>query len=189
MAGQQTIAPEQITKEMTIGDVVKKYPSTAEILLANGVHCVGCGARYFETLEAGFKGHGMSDEQVDSIIKQLNESIKNNPIQGGIITVTQKAAEKLKEILKKENKENHALRVKVIKGGCAGYSYGLDFDDTFYEDDKVIEAHGVKLLVDSESLPLVQGATIDYVEALQNAGFRISNPNAKRSCGCGQSFH
>jgi iron-sulfur cluster assembly protein len=192
MAEAQQITKERensITKNMTIGDVVQQYPHLAEILLENGVHCVGCGARYFETLEMGFKGHGMTDEQVDAIVKKLNQAIKNNPAQGETITITQKAAEKLKEILAKENKEGYALRVQVIKGGCAGNSYGLDFDKDQKEDDTLIEAYGIRLLADAKSLPLVRGAKIDYVDALQNAGFRISNPNAKRNCGCGQSFH
>jgi iron-sulfur cluster assembly accessory protein len=175
---------------MTIGDVVKQHPHLAEILLANGVHCVGCGARYFETLEMGFKGHGMTDEKVDSIVQQMNDAIKNNPAsESEDVQLTELAAQKLKEILQRENKADYALRVKVMKGGCAGYSYGLNVDKEVNADDKVIEAFGVKLIVDAESLPLVKGAKIDYVDALQNAGFRISNPNAKRSCGCGQSFH
>lgn len=187
---QQISAPAQlITKDMTIGDVVQKYPNVAEILLANGVHCVGCGARYFETLEMGFKGHGMTDEKVDSIIQQLNAAAKANVAEGEIISITKIATEKLKEILKKEEKEGHVLRVQVVKGGCSGSSYGLDFDDTAKEGDTQVEAHGVRLLVDAKSLPMVRGAKIDYVDALQNAGFRISNPNAKRNCGCGQSFH
>jgi len=179
----------KITKDMTIGDVVKTYPHLAEILLSHGVHCVGCGARYFETLEMGFKGHGMSDEQVDTVVQELNAAIKDNPSDGTIVTLTEKAAGKLKEILAKENKTDYALRVKVIKGGCAGYSYGLNVDKDVNPDDTVIEAFGVRLVVDAESIPLVKGAKIDYVDALQNAGFRISNPNASKSCGCGQSFH
>lgn len=187
---QVTSTPEnKIAKDMTIGDVVKTYPHLAEILLSHGVHCVGCGARYFETLEMGLKGHGMSDEQVDKIVEELNAAIKDNPADGTIVTLTEKAAGKLKEILSKENKQDYALRVKVIKGGCAGYSYGLNVDKEINPDDTIIEAFGVKLIVDAASIPLVKGAKIDYVDALQNAGFRISNPNASKSCGCGQSFH
>lgn len=178
-----------ITKDMTIGDVVQKHPNLAEILLENGIHCVGCGARYFETLEEGFKGHGMTDEQIDNIVKQLNKAVEKNPVAGDAIAITEKAAGKLKEILRKENKEDHALRVQVIRGGCAGNSYGLDFDKNINQDDTIVEAFGIRLVVDNQSLPLVRGAKIDYVDALQNAGFRISNPNAKKSCGCGQSFH
>lgn len=185
----KAVAQQAITKDMTIGEVVQQYPHLAETLMANGVHCVGCGARYFETLEMGFKGHGMNDEAVARFVQQLNEAVAKNPVQGDTIVLTEKAAEKLKEILNKERKENYALRVKVIKGGCAGYSYGLDFDKTINNDDIVVEAFGVRLVVDATSLPKVKGAKIDYVDALQNAGFRISNPNTTKNCGCGQSFH
>jgi iron-sulfur cluster assembly protein len=180
-----------ITKDMTIGDVVQQYPNVTDTLLANGVHCVGCGARFFETLEMGFKGHGMSDEQVETIVKQLNVVAKKAPAvaKGEVITLTESAAAKLKEILKSEGKEGYALRVQVVKTGCAN-SYGLDFDNTQAADDTAVEMHGVKLLVDKNSLPQVKGANIDYVEG-EHAGFRISNSNksgggcGSGSCGCG----
>ncbi len=180
--GRQDLQKQIITKDMTIGDVVQKYPNVTETLLANGVHCVGCGARFFETLEMGFKGHGMSDEQVDTVIKQLNEVVKHAPVEGDIIVLTEKAALKLKEILQQEKKEDHALRVQIIMTET-GNNYGLDFDKAINEDDTLVEAFGVKLVVNAESLPLVRGARIDYVDG-ENAGFRISNPRSKQGCGC-----
>lgn len=171
-----------ITKDMTIGDVVQKYPNVTETLLANGVHCVGCGARFFETLEMGFKGHGMSDEQVDKVIAQLNEAVKNIPVQGDIILLTENAATKLKEILKQEHKEDHALRVQIVTSET-GNNYGLDFDKNINPDDTVIEAFGVKIVVSAEFLSAVKGARIDYVDG-ENAGFRISNPKTAHGCGC-----
>ena len=71
---------QHITKDMTIGDVVSKYPSVIEPLQAAGVHCVGCGVSYMETLEEGFKGHGMSDEEINSLLEQLNNSIKEEAL-------------------------------------------------------------------------------------------------------------
>jgi len=171
-----------ITREMTIGDVVQKYPQVTETLLANGVHCVGCGARFFETLEMGFKGHGMSDEQVDNVLGQLNEAAKQNPAEGEIIAVTEKAAGKLKEILANEGKAGHSLRVQAVSNEH-GFNYGLDITDEQSPDDKIITAHGLKLIVSSESLPLVSGARIDYAEG-ENAGFRISNTKKSGGCGC-----
>jgi iron-sulfur cluster assembly accessory protein len=170
-----------ITKDMTIGDVVQRWPQLAETLMANGVHCVGCGARFFETLETGFRGHGMSDEQVEGIIKQLNEVAQKTP-EGPVVEVTEKAASKLKEILLQEKKEDHALRVQIIMGEN-GASYGLDFDKNIAEDDTVVEAHGIKLVVQAASVPLVRGARIDYVDG-ENAGFRISNTRKTGGCGC-----
>ncbi len=185
MSEAQTQQEGVITKDMTIGDVVQKYPNVTETLLANGVHCVGCGARFFETLEMGFKGHGMSDEQVDSIVQQLNAVAKSAPAlhdEGETVVLTEAAAVKLKDILKSEKKEDHALRVQIVQGD-AGQSYGLDFDKNVAADDTVIEAHGVRLVVDKGSLPKVKGAKIDYVDG-ENAGFRISNPRSKGGCGC-----
>ena len=75
-----------------------------------------------------------------------------------------------------------------MPGGCSGMSYGLDFEKEPESDDIVVETHGVKLFVDAESDSMLRGAVIDYVDALQGAGFKISNPNAKKTCGCGQSF-
>lgn len=171
-----------ITKDMTIGDVVQRWPQLAETLMANGVHCVGCGARFFETLEMGFKGHGMSDEQVDDIIKQLNDAATKMP-EVPIVEVTEKAAKKLREILAQEKKEDHYLRVQVVPAGCSGASYGLDFDKNIATEDTVVEAHGLKLLVAPHFVPLVRGAKIDYVDG-ENAGFRISNPRKAGRCGC-----
>jgi iron-sulfur cluster assembly protein len=179
---QITESSDKITKDMTIGDVVQKYPQVTETLLANGVHCVGCGARFFETLEMGFKGHGMSDAQVESVISQLNDAVKNAP-EGPLIEVTEKAAAQLKELMKAEGKDGHALRVQVVAGGCGGNSYGLDFDEKPQDGDTVVEMHGLKLLVASHFVPLVRGAKIDYVEG-ENAGFRISNQRSKGGCGC-----
>lgn len=174
-----------ITKDMTIGDVVQKYPNVTETLLANGVHCVGCGARFFETLEMGFKGHGMSDQKVDEIIQQLNKVAESAPApeQTETITLTESAAAKLKAILKSEGKEGYALRVQIVETGCAK-SYGLDFDNEQRADDTAVEMHGVRLLVDKKSLPSVKGAKIDYADG-ENAGFRISNPKKAGGCGSG----
>ncbi len=173
---------ELITKDMTIGDVVQKYPQVTDTLTSNGVHCVGCGARFFETLEMGFKGHGMDDEKVTSIIKQLNEVAKENPVEGELVLVTEKAAEKLKEVMKKENKEGYCLRMQAVSSEN-GLSYGLDIVNDPKEDDTIVEAHGIKFIADPEALPLVKGAKIDYVEGEQ-AGFRISNSSQKQGCGC-----
>ena len=79
------------------------------------------------------------------------------------------------------------LRVGVRGGGCSGFQYQLAFDEQ-RENDIVFESHGLKLLVDSESLPFVRGSTIDYEESLQGAGFKVSNPNVVAACGCGSSF-
>ncbi len=179
----------KITKDMTIGELVQKYPSCSEVLLEAGVHCVGCGAAFWETIEQGLKGHGMTDEDVDEVVKQLNDAIPTDA--GGsndTVVVTEKAAEKLKNILKEQKKEGYGLRIEVLPGGCSGFQYAFDFENEKKENDTVIEVSGVNFFVDNESIKMLKGARIDYVDSLQGAGFKISNPNAKSTCGCGQSF-
>ncbi len=105
------------------------------------------------------------------------------------ITVTPKAAEKVKEFMKQEGKDDLFLRVYVSGGGCSGLSYGMGFEEKSDEDDTVIEEHGVKLLVDSYSSRHLKGTEIDYIESLMGAGFKINNPNVTKSCSCGHSFN
>ena len=105
-----------------------------------------------------------------------------------MITLTDTAASKVKELLDAEGEPELALRVAVRPGGCSGYSYEMFFDGDIAGDDQLAEFAGVKVIVDPSSAQLLQGATLDYKDGLQNAGFAIDNPNATRSCGCGQSF-
>jgi iron-sulfur cluster assembly protein len=103
------------------------------------------------------------------------------------ITITEKAAEKIKEFMKEESGETY-LRVYVQGGGCSGLSYGMGFESKPEEDDIVMEENGVKYIVDSYSIDSLKGANVDYVESLMGSGFKIDNPNVKKSCGCGHSF-
>lgn len=104
------------------------------------------------------------------------------------VTITPKAAEKVKEFMKQEGKDDLFLRVYVSGGGCAGLSYGMGFEEKSDQDDAVIEEHGVKLLVDSYSSRYLSGTEIDYIDSLMGSGFKINNPNVTKSCSCGHSF-
>jgi iron-sulfur cluster assembly protein len=106
-----------------------------------------------------------------------------------MITFTEKGAEKVQEFLASQGAEiqTAGLRVGVRGGGCSGFQYALAFDSQ-REGDEVFEDHGLKILVDSPSLPYVRGAVVDYVEGLQGAGFKVDNPNVIAACGCGSSF-
>ncbi len=104
------------------------------------------------------------------------------------ITLTAKGAEKVKEFMKQEGRDDLFLRVYVSGGGCAGLSYGMGFEEKPDQDDAVIEEHGVKLLVDTYSSRYLKGTEIDYIESLMGAGFKINNPNVTKSCSCGHSF-
>jgi iron-sulfur cluster assembly protein len=107
------------------------------------------------------------------------------------------AASKVSELLEREMSaapeehagKSYALRVAVQPGGCAGLRYALYFDDRKMDDDEVFVSQGVEVRVDKMSAPYLRGATIDYVDGLQQSGFTIDNPNAKGSCACGDSAH
>jgi iron-sulfur cluster assembly protein/iron-sulfur cluster insertion protein len=105
-----------------------------------------------------------------------------------IISLTETAASKVKELLAAEGNDELALRVAVRPGGCSGYSYEMFFDSDVAADDMKTDFGGVRVIVDPASAQLLQGATLDFKDGLQGAGFSINNPNAQRSCGCGQSF-
>jgi len=105
-----------------------------------------------------------------------------------MVSITERATENVKHLLKEKGVEGGALRVFVAGGGCSGYQYGMALAQEAEEDDLVIEQDGVKLVIDPESAPLLKGAEIDYVEDVMKSGFTIFNPNATRSCACGSSF-
>lgn len=106
-----------------------------------------------------------------------------------MISVTEKAKERIVELRKEENKtDNHNIRVSVKGGGCSGLMYDLDFDDHINEADEVFEDNGVKILVDKKSLLYLLGTTLDFSDGLNGKGFQFINPNASRTCGCGESF-
>lgn len=185
---EQAIQNQRITKEMTIGEIIRKYPSTVEILQSHGIHCVGCHVSYEETIEGSFKAYNFSDEQIDSVIEKLNKSIEDWPEQTVELFLTKKAAEKIKELTEKQNKPGYGIRIKVAQGGCAGFQYGFAFENSTRDNDQVVEQHDVKLYLDQESFDFIKGAKIDFVESIQGAGFKVTNPNVTSTCGCGQSF-
>jgi iron-sulfur cluster insertion protein len=109
-------------------------------------------------------------------------------IEARRIVVTENAARRIAVLRTEEQAENAFLRIAVSGGGCSGFQYGLTFDDHRNDDDFVFEQDGVTVVVDDVSLGLLNGAEVDFVEDLMGASFRINNPNAASSCGCGNSF-
>jgi iron-sulfur cluster assembly protein len=103
------------------------------------------------------------------------------------LTLTEKAAEKVKLAMQKQGKPKSGLRLYVAGGGCSGFQYGLAFDDKT-DSDHVIDSHGVTLLVDEQSAQYLDGSEVDYVESVMGEGFKVNNPNATETCGCGHSF-
>ena len=105
-----------------------------------------------------------------------------------MITITEKAAAKVKEIAEAEALGGQGLRLRVIGGGCAGFSYDLYFEDQVGEMDEEFVSNGVKLYVDPLSFQYLESTEIDYVEGIHGSGFKFNNPNVKGTCGCGSSF-
>ena len=105
-----------------------------------------------------------------------------------MINLTEKATAKVMEIRDAEGLHDQGLRVRVIGGGCSGFSYDRHFEDETTEFDQMFETAGIKIFIDMMSYQYLEGTEIDYVEGLHGAGFKFQNPNAKSTCGCGSSF-
>ncbi len=105
-----------------------------------------------------------------------------------IITLTETASQKVQQLMERDGREGFALRLKVVGGGCSGLQYQLMFDDSERDDDTDVESAGVLVRVDEKSALYLVGTTLDYVDSLMESGFKIENPNASNTCGCGQSF-
>ena len=105
------------------------------------------------------------------------------------ITLTEKAKDKVKEILLDQPETFAGLRIQVVGGGCSGFQYRMGFDKNFNDqNDSVFEFDGLRVFIDKSSLLYMDGAEVDYIEGLHGAGFKFNNPNVSGSCGCGSSF-
>jgi len=168
---EQQVEQVGITKDTNIGEIVEKYPEVIDTLTGFGVHCVGCHVSAFETLEMGFKGHGMTDEQINEAVIKLNEVIKKDnsdnkeveeefDFSKATLSVTGKAAEKIKELIKQENMQG--LRISVTPGGCSGFKYGMELDNKSTDNDVVVEEKGIKIFIDKESIKKLNGSNVDF---------------------------
>ena len=183
---QPQYASGVITKDTMIGEIVEKYPAAVEPLMAAGVHCVGCHVSPYETLEQGLKGHGMSEEAVVAVIQRLNEAVQKKQNGPSSITLTDAAVLKINTLAKEKNAQG--LRIAVLPGGCSGFQYEFELENTQQSDDILIEERGAKIFVQPSTMDMIKGSQLDYLDTLQGAGFKIQNPQAKSSCGCGSSF-
>ena len=104
-----------------------------------------------------------------------------------LVIITDTAAAKIKELMPQDDAE-HALRMRVVGGGCSGFQYQMAFEDTANENDKVFFSNGVRVFIDMKSALYLAGTEVDYLNGLMESGFKITNPNAQTTCGCGQSF-
>jgi iron-sulfur cluster assembly accessory protein len=181
---------QKIHRQTTIDDIFKNFPEKGQKLAQEmtnaGLQCVGCCASTWETLEAGMLSHGNDDAKIDGLLKRLNGILeeKEDPTT---ITITERAAKKFKQILADEGKTGWGLRFGEKAAGCSGFEYFLDYSEKPKAGDSLFESQGIPIHVLQSSVHRLLGCCIDYVDGLQGAGFKITNPNAKASCACGTS--
>ncbi len=175
---------------MTIDDIFTTFPhksqKLAQEMTNRGLHCVGCGAATFETLEAGMLSHGFAEEEIDDLVSSLNEILAEET-DPNTICMTKRAADKYSAILAEEGKQGYGLRFGDKAAGCSGFEYVLDYSEKATPDDEIFHSHGVEIHVNRKIVSRLLGSEIDFVDGLNGSGFKISNPNAKGSCGCGKS--
>lgn len=181
-----------ITADTTIGEIMLRYPQLADVLSNYGLKMTGCGTPYQDTIKAA-AATAVNEGNFGEMLNEINtaaakidsERPKERPQK---IEITSNAAEKVKELMKKQGVSGFNLRVEVKPGGCAGYSYEFALDDEQKEGDISIEKNGLKVVIDKASAEALKGAVIDYVETLNRSGFKVDNPNAHAVCSCGSSF-
>lgn len=181
---------QTIHAQMTIEEILGMFPDKSQKLsqeITNaGLHCVGCHAATWETLEAGMLGHGKTPQEIETLVARLNVLLEE-VVDHSTITLTPRAASKFLEILAEEGKEGWGLRYDEQMGGCSGFEYVLDFSEKASINDKIFISHGVEIHIREACLARLLGSEIDYVDGLRGSGFKITNPNVKSSCGCASS--
>ncbi len=185
---------------MYVAEILVDNPEKArlisEVLTEFGINCVGCGAAAYETLEQGVLGHGFSKKDLDKLVVDLNKAVSGNTkinpkkkdMQKFSFQLTSRAAEKIKYIMLNEGKRNWTLLVRVLAGGCSGYSYDLSFVKSPSHSNISFKQEGINVAVDRDSLELLNGVQLDFVDTLKESGFKFNNPNVSKECGCGKSF-
>lgn len=181
-----------IHRQMTIEQILSLFPFKAQKLAQEitraGLHCVGCHAATWETLEAGMLGHGMGEDQINTLVERLNALLQEETDRS-TISITERAAKKYLDILQEDGKPGWGIRFEERMAGCSGFEYVLDFSEKAEENDEVFVSNGIEIHVEKNMVPRLLGSEIDYVDGLQGAGFKISNPNVRSSCGCGSSHN
>jgi iron-sulfur cluster assembly accessory protein len=189
------MAEATIHRDMTIEEILGMFPQKAQRLAQEitnaGLHCVGCGAATYETLETGMLGHGKTEEEIIHLLGKLNTLLQEQEAERDLtsVSLTERAAQKFIEILKEDGKAGWGLRFGDRMAGCSGFEYILDYSEKAKDTDLTFNSHGVEIHVDKNQLKRLLGVVIDYVDGLQGSGFKISNPNSKASCGCGTSHN
>jgi len=190
MTTNDTQTGKKIHRKMTIEEILSLFPYKAQRLsqeITNaGLHCVGCHAATWETLEAGMMGHGMDEAAIERLVTRLN-ALLDEPVDHSTISITKRGAQKFLEILEEEGKQGWGLRLAERMAGCNGFEYSLDYSEKALADDTIFESQGIQIHVSKATVSRLLGSEVDFVDGLQGSGFKISNPNVKSSCGCGTS--
>lgn len=187
-----TTTGQKISREMTIESILSLFPNKAQRLaheITNaGLHCVGCHAATWETLEAGMLGHGLKDEDIERLLGRLNALLEEEA-DADTISMTPRAAKKYKEILEEDGKQGWGVRFEERMAGCSGFEYALDYSEKALEDDEIFLSQDIEIHVKKSTVSRLLGSEIDYIDGLNGSGFKISNPNVKSACGCGSSHN
>jgi len=196
----EQVQKQTIHKDMMIGEVISKHPEKtnllSEIMIDFGIHCVGCGAATFETLEEGVLGHGFSKQDLAKLVTDLNKAINSETptktttkqITDFKLTLSKNAIEKVKNLMENEGKGKNILRVSVLAGGCSGYTYDLELIGNNVKEDLHFKQGDLQVSVERDSMEYLNGCEIDFVDSLKESGFKFNNPNSSKECGCGKSF-
>lgn len=180
----------RIHRDMTIESILALFPhkaqKLAQIITNAGLQCVGCHAATWETLEAGMRGHGKSEEEINQLIERLN-ALLDEEVDVNTISLTPRAAKKFMSILEEEEKLGWGLRFGDKPAGCSGFEYILDYSEKASDEDEIFLSHGIEIHVNKGTIKRLMGSEIDYVDGLMGSGFKISNPNVSTACGCGSS--
>lgn len=185
---------EFIHPQMTIQEILSLFPQKAQRIAQEitnaGLHCVGCHAATWETLEAGMRGHGYTEEAIQKLVDKLNAVLQQKPAgDSSTVTLTTQAAEKFLEFTKAEGMQGCALRFSDKMEGCSGFSYELDFSEKASDNDVVFVSQGIEIHVPKDRAERLVGSVIDYVNSIHSSGFYVENPNTMSSCGCGSSHN
>ncbi len=167
---------------MTIEEIFSRFPhksqKLAQEMTNRGLHCVGCGAAVWETLEAGMLSHGFAEEDVEEMVSRLN-GILAEKMDLSTISLTKRAADKFLQILKEEGKEGWGLRFGDKAAGCSGFEYVLDYSQKANDDDEVFPCHGIEIHVNKNDVSRLMGSEIDFIDGLNGLALRSATPMPK----------
>jgi len=194
----ENVSLASISRDWTISRIFEQYPEfvneVSECLLDYGLHCVGCAANTFESIEQGGYTHGMPDDMIDSIVGDLNKivSASRQEFKGALICITESAESKVIELISEKDADINEVFLKVSsvkKGcGCGKVSYELTFTKVADEGYNILDVGKIKVLVSDSDREFLKGSSIDYLSESDFEGFRVNNPNVSSSCGCGGSY-